>query len=158
MASEDDEVDCGRLTPDEEAWCEERERVLCLIATAARSATASPPVIAPSGCESDDCARVAREESQLSDSPVGEVVIAIAAENLMIGVTIRGRMRMLVLRYNYRFQFSAPRLGSKSSLEPWCRRLPGTDMQPRRVGGPKRGKSVARSTLFTRFTQRPSRF
>ena len=85
------EVDCGRLAPDEDASCEERERVLCLIATAARATTASPLVIAHSGCESDDCARVAGDESQLSDSTVGEVVIAITADNLVFGATAGAR-------------------------------------------------------------------
>ena len=81
LSSDEDVDDCGRLASEGDAGREERERGVVLMATATGAVTASPPVTAASGCESDDCAKVAGDESQLSVSPVGE--IAITADNLI---------------------------------------------------------------------------
>ena len=81
LSSVDDDEDCGRFSSDDEAGREERERGVTLIATATGAVTASPPVTGPSGWESDDGACVARDESQLRVSPIGE--IAITADNLI---------------------------------------------------------------------------
>ena len=83
LSSEDDEEDGGRSASDDDAGREERERGTSLIATATGAMAALPPATAPSGCESDDCANVAILESQLRFSPVGEVVNAITADNLI---------------------------------------------------------------------------
>ena len=75
VLSDEEEDVCGRFHFVEVDGREELERVHRFTATAANATTALPPVAAVSGCESDDGTSVAREDSQLRVSPVGEVVI-----------------------------------------------------------------------------------
>ena len=59
FSSEDEVDDGGLFASDEDARREDRERGVYAMATAAGAVTASPPVTAPSDCESDDCAKEA---------------------------------------------------------------------------------------------------